>query len=119
MSASDVYVTAEACDDEVSPVLAKVLGEIIERHLSPMRSKLEEVSELLSARRKDHYLVDEFAKLVGRSAYTVRRWIAEGKLKAIRVADGGPKGKLLIPRSEFERLIATGRGAGVPDVALG
>ena len=56
--------------------------------------------------------------MTGRSCYTVRRWITEKKLTAIRLRDGGPRGKLLIPRSEIERLIAAGRGAEVPGAAL-
>ena len=72
----------------------------------------------LSRRTKDHLTVDEFADDVGRSAYTVRRWVAEGRVRAIRVRDGGPRGRLLIPRGELDRVIDAGRGGAVPDVAV-
>jgi excisionase family DNA binding protein len=54
--------------------------------------------------------VEEVARLVGRSAYTVRRWIAEHRINASRIADTGPRGRLLIPREEVGKLISEGKG---------
>jgi excisionase family DNA binding protein len=88
----------------------------VESTLSQVAQRLDALHELLTSHRKDHLLVEEVAELTGRSAYTVRRWIAEGKLHAIRLRDGGPRGKLLIPRGELERLIATGKGGDMPDI---
>ena len=73
---------------------------------------------MLSTHRKTTYTVDEIAQLTGRSCYTIRRWITEGRLNAIRIAEGGPRGRLLIPRSELDRLINAGRGAQIPDTAV-
>lgn len=94
------------------------LGALFTTKFASLEDKLEAVRELLASRRKDHLVVEEVAELTGRSAYTVRRWITEGKLRAIRLRDGGPRGKLLIPRAELERLIAAGKGADVPAAVL-
>jgi hypothetical protein len=56
--------------------------------------------------------------MTGRTEYTVHRWVAENKLQAIRIAGGGPRGRLLIPRTELQRLGAAGKGVHVPEVAL-
>ncbi len=87
-------------------------------HLPTVLQKLDALSELLGSRRKESYVVEEVAELTGRSEYTIRRWITEGKLKAVRITEGGPRGRLLIPRSELDRLVACGRGAEVPATAL-
>jgi excisionase family DNA binding protein len=96
-----------------------MLGELFASKLPSLEQKLESVRELLASRRKEHLVVEEVAEMTGRSAYTVRRWISEGKLRAVRLRDGGPRGKLIIPRTELERLIAGGRGAEVPDAVTG
>jgi excisionase family DNA binding protein len=98
--------------------LETMMGELFARRLPSLEGKLEGLRELLAHRRKEHYLVEEIAELTGRSAYTVRRWIAERKLNAIRLRDGGPRGKLLVPRAELERLIASGKGCQVPDTVI-
>jgi excisionase family DNA binding protein len=74
--------------------------------------------EQLGKRTKSHLTVEEVADLTGRAAYTIRRWIKEKRLKAQRIKDGGPKGRLLIPREELEQLIAGGLGSEVPDAVL-
>ncbi len=87
--------------------------------LRSVNSKVDEVRSLLSQHRKETYTIEEFSKIVGRSAYTVRRWVAEGKVKAIRVQGTGPRGRLLIPRTELDRLIVCGQGGDIPEVAIG
>ena len=79
---------------------------------------LDQLHSMLSTHRKTTYTVDEIAQLTGRSCYTIRRWITEGRLNAIRIAEGGPRGRLLIPRSELDRLINAGRGTQIPDTAV-
>jgi excisionase family DNA binding protein len=98
--------------------LEAMVGTLCTQQLPELESKLTGLRELLSRRRKDHLVVEEVAELTGRSCYTVRRWITEGKLCAIRIRDGGPRGKLLIPRTELDRLIGGGKGGGIPDTVL-
>lgn len=98
--------------------LQLMLGQLVDRRLTSLELKLDGLRELLARRRKDHYVVEEIAELTGRSCYTIRRWISEGRLSAIRIPDGGPRGKLLVPRSELERLITSGKGGDIPVAAL-
>jgi excisionase family DNA binding protein len=92
---------------EVRSDLAPVLGEIL--------AQLRDIREQLSAKTKDYFTVEEVARATGRAAYTVRRWISEKRLHAIRLEDTGPRGRLLVPRDEFRRLIAAGLGSEVPN----
>jgi hypothetical protein len=75
---------------------------------------VDEIRRLLSGRHKDHHTVEEFAEIVRRAPYTVRTWIRDGRVRAIRVSGTGPRGRLLIPRSEVEKVITTGLGGDVP-----
>jgi excisionase family DNA binding protein len=95
-----------------------MLGQLFTQKLPALEVKLEGLCELLARRRKDNYLVEDIAELTGRSCFTVRRWIRQKKIRAIRIQDGGPRGRLLIPRSELERLIATGKSVNLPDAAV-
>jgi len=99
--------------------LVEALRSAVEELLRPLDAKIERIRETLEARRKDHYTVDEVAELTGRTPYTVRRWISEERIKAIRIAGTGPKGRLLIAREEVDALIASGLGAQIPDAVVG
>jgi hypothetical protein len=46
------------------------------------------------------------------SSWTVRNWAYSGKITSVKV--GGPKGRLLIPISEIERIIAEGTRLRIP-----
>ena len=100
--------------------LAEMVSQIADLcgRLPAVLEKLDRLDELLTGRRKENFVVEEVAELTGRSEYTIRRWITEGKLKAVRIAEGGPRGRLLIPRAELDRLVACGRGADIPATAL-
>lgn len=87
--------------------------------LQRLAEKVDRIDRVLSQRHKDAYRVEEFATLVGRSPYTVRRWIAEGRIQAKRITGTGDRGRLLIARSEFERLLADGLGDIGDDLAKG
>ena len=78
---------------------------------------LTEIRAQLDGVKKDFYAIEEVAEMVGRSSYTVRRWISQKRLNATRVEGTGPRGRLLVPREELDKLIRVGRGAGVPAIA--
>lgn len=80
------------------------------RRILDIVSRLE---DRLVLGQKSHLSVDECAELVGRSSYTVRRWITTGLIRAERVSGTGPRGRLLIPREELDRVIKQGRGESI------
>jgi excisionase family DNA binding protein len=82
----------------------------IQAHMRKLCSRLDEIHGLVTGHTKEHLTVAEVAEMSGRSAYTIRRWITEGRLKASRVIDTGQRGRLLIHRAELRRLIEGGRG---------
>jgi excisionase family DNA binding protein len=94
-----------------------LLAEIAKRLVS-VEAKIDTLRQRFDGRLKSHFTSDEFAELVGRSSYTVRRWVSDGRITATRVQGTGPRGRLLIPRSELERVVADGRGAAVPDAMV-
>jgi excisionase family DNA binding protein len=75
---------------------------------------LTEVRDRLAGHYKPVYTVEEIAGLTGRSAYTIRRWIKERRIEAIRVSGTGPRGRLLVARDQLQRLVSTGLGGQVP-----
>lgn len=83
-----------------------------------LKVAVEDIRSQLAAKRKDHYTVEEIADIVGRSAYTVRRWISEGRIKAIRIDGTGPKGRLLVPRDQLDTLVGTGMGTSIPAAVI-
>ena len=83
-----------------------------------IREEVAELRALVADRRKPQLTIHEFAALVGRSDYTCRRWVADGRVHAIRVQGTGPRGRLLIPRTELDRLLSEGKGEEIPPVAL-
>jgi len=98
--------------------LEGLVGERVAARLQALENQVKGLSAILAKQRKEHFTVEEVAELTGRSSYTVRRWITEKKLRAIRLRDGGPRGRLLIPRTELDQLIAAGQGHDIPSTAL-
>jgi len=86
--------------------------------LRTLDAKVEDLRSIMTRRRKEHLTVEEGGEAVGRSAYTVRRWVTERKIRAIRVEGTGPRGRLIIPRTELDRLIQSGEGGSIPDAAV-
>jgi excisionase family DNA binding protein len=72
--------------------------------------ELHEIRELLAGARKPVLTVEEVAALTGRTPYTVRRWIALGRIRATRVNGSGPKGRLLMAREQLDSLLGEGKG---------
>jgi excisionase family DNA binding protein len=96
---------------------AEEAGEAVSDQLLLLRqilSGIEAIRQQLGAARKEFYTTEEVARATGRSEYTIRRWIAKDRLKAIRVEGTGPRGRLLVPRAAFQTLIAAGKGEAIP-----
>jgi excisionase family DNA binding protein len=87
--------------------------------LRDLRDDLAEVKMTLQGHHKPQMTVGEVAELTGRSSYTVRRWIKEGRIAATRVQGTGPKGRLLISRQAIDSLVRAGMGEHVPGTAIG
>ena len=47
-----------------------------------------------------------------------RQAIIEGRIRAIRVSGTGPRGRLLVPREELQKLVGTGMAGEVPAALL-
>ena len=84
---------------------------------SRFESAIADLNGRLEGKTKSHYTVEEAATLCGRAPYTVRHWVKTGLLRATRVQGTGPKGRLLIPRAEIQKLVDAGRAGKVPAVA--
>jgi excisionase family DNA binding protein len=89
---------------------AKLLPAILEA--------VVEVRELIAGRRKDLLTIEEVAEATGRSAYTVRQWVKQKRVNAIRVSGTGPRGRLLVPRDELRKLIDSGRGSQIDSLRV-
>ncbi len=96
-----------------SELITHLLGAIQE-----MRDAVFDIRERVSGASKSHFTVEEVAAAVGRAPFTVRRWIKDGRLRADRVTGTGPRGRLLIPREEFQKLVLSGKGASIVNVLL-
>jgi|GEM_PF-3815782 len=103
--------------DDVLQELGALRIEMI-THFDSVEGRIVGLESCFSRRSKSHLTVEEIAAITGRTAYTIRRWIKEGRLKAQRLTEGGPKGRLLIPREELDRLVAGGLGENVSDTLL-
>jgi excisionase family DNA binding protein len=80
---------------------------------------LDEIRTRMAGAYKPLLTVEEVARLTGRSAYTVRRWVKDGRIKATRISGTGPRGRLLVAREQLRRLVAAGLGADVPPDVTG
>jgi hypothetical protein len=64
-------------------------------------------------KRNQQYLSPaQVAQLYPFSHWTIRQWAYNGKIESIKI--GGPKGRLLIPVSEIERIIVEGTRPRLP-----
>jgi excisionase family DNA binding protein len=97
-------------DEEVDQLL---------RLIPTVLAAVKDVRALLTERQKPLLAVEEVADITCRSAYTVRRWITEGRIAAIRVEGTGPRGRLLIAREELAKLVEQGLADGIPGAAIG
>ena len=87
--------------------------------LRDLQKDIRQLHDELRGRSKPLLTVDELAELTGRAPFTIRRWIKNGKIHAQRVQGTGPKGRLLIARSELEKLVLIGPAAEIPASSFG
>ncbi len=71
--------------------MSEASGELqnIVQLLQDLHGDMSQVLSALQGATKDFYTVEEIAERTGRSGYTVRRWIGEGRLHAERVVGTG------------------------------
>jgi hypothetical protein len=104
-------------DEHLVPMLREIRVAV-----AGLRYQIEHaVAELradLAGKRKSHFTVEEVSALAGRAPYTVRQWIKHGLIRAIRVDGTGPKGRLLVPREELEKIVNRGSGADIPPITM-
>jgi excisionase family DNA binding protein len=114
--------------DEMSERKNSVVEESVNRSISwselltllnRLCAMIDSLQQQLAGVRKEWMTVEEVAQATCRSAFTVRRWISEGRLKATRVAGTGPKGRLLISRDQLDSLITDGLGAAISPIMTG
>ena len=94
-----------------SELITHLLGEIQE-----MREAVFDIRDRVAGATKSFYTVEELAAAVGRAPFTVRHWIKTGRLRAERVMGTGPRGRLLIAREEFQKLVMLGKGTRIPNL---
>src|SRR5262249_16111603 len=85
--------------------------------LKDILAAIDDVRKQLARKVKHYFTVDEIADLTGRTPFTVRRWIKEGRITATRVEGNGAKGKLLIARYEIAKLVASGMTTEITDIS--
>lgn len=108
-------------NSQTSSIKEENLGDAVREILDAVRSISARVNDIESALHntsKPQLTVEEVAQACGRSAYTVRRWITQGRLTAIRIGGCGPRGRLLIDRAQLRRLLDSGLGEHVPAIAI-
>ena len=105
--------TPDTGDTVPGPIWA-AFAQSIER----LRTEVRELRNDLTSKRKQFYSVDEVAELLGRSSFTVRRWLKEGRIEARRIEGTGPRGKLLIAATELPKLVRDGLGSSLPDLSI-
>jgi excisionase family DNA binding protein len=81
--------------------------------IDALHATIQKMDRRLDDQSTQYYTVTEFAKLVKRSDYTVRRWIKLKKINAFKVKGSGPKGRWLIPRDQLARVLDSGLGASL------
>ncbi len=101
-----VAAAGSAPQDRAADPLAPVLAQILDG--------LRDIRDRLAGTRKDWYTIEEVARLTGRTSYSVRRWVKDGRITAIRVNGTGPRGQLLVAQDQIQRLVAAGLGGESP-----
>ncbi|MEQ8784649.1 MAG: helix-turn-helix domain-containing protein [Pirellulaceae bacterium] len=91
----------------------RILSEVRETS-ERQQQELASINEHLAGRTKAVLTVKEVAVEMNRCEDTVRNLIKSGVLPASRVPGSGPRGRLLIRREDFDRMVAAGRAGDLP-----
>ena len=92
--------------DRLDDRLVDILGQLFRA--------VDDIRRQLGGKMKSHLIVEEVAEVTGKSPYTIREYIRQGRIRAIRVAGTGPRGRLLVPREELEKLMTSGLAGHAP-----
>jgi hypothetical protein len=102
--------------DDLSSLIPQVL--VVLPMIPMILAVANDIRSRLSGLRKSHLTIEEVAAATGRAPYTVRTWHKQGRIRAIRVAGTGPRGRLLIAAEELEKLVTAGRASRLPAAAI-
>ena len=91
-----------------SPVQPPAWVREVLAQLGLLQQAMTDLRDEMHDRRKPFVTVREAAAQCCRSEYTIRRWIAQGRVKASKVEGTGPHGRLLVARDDLERLLQVG-----------
>jgi excisionase family DNA binding protein len=115
-TAGDGFMDQQSDQPEIAPTEAATSGTPL---LEKIWEAIQDIRSQLAGQAKSHYTVKEVAEIVKWKPYTVREWIRARRINAIRIEGTGPRGRLLIPRAELDRLLTQGFGANIPDTVMG
>jgi excisionase family DNA binding protein len=104
----------ESISSEQLVPLVREIRSAIDDLRQRLDSAMTDLRCQIDGKVKSHYTVEEIAELTGRSQYTVRIWIKRGLIHAFRIPGSGPKGRLLVPREELQKLVDRGHGSRLP-----
>lgn len=94
------------------PLPEAVFQRLVLEHFKSQDDRMASMEKAVQGGRRverEFYTTREFAKLVGRSEYTIREWCRYGQIRAEKRATGrGPEMTWKIPASEVQRVLDEG-----------
>ncbi len=85
--------------------LAGEAAEILRQQQRPeMAAAVESLRTAVMVTTEESLTPSQVARLIGRHRNTVRNWVNQGLIRAVKI---GPRGDLRVPRSEAERVRQT------------
>ncbi len=85
--------------------LAGEAAEVLRQQQRPeMAAAVESLRTAVMVTTEESLTPSQVARLIGRHRNTVRNWVNQGLIRAVKI---GPRGDLRVPRSEAERVRET------------